>query len=179
MADFSCTVGETLADLGTLNPCLNSHGKRFKTLSNLFRAHGKEDPPPDRAKPIPIQLVEHAVNSLQVDATMPVQLRHAIADCIVIGHFFLLRPGEHVCVRGGNNHPFHLQDVSVVTPNGTFNATTATEAQLQSATAANLLFATQKNGERGKTVTQGDASSALCLVPSACLALRHSPPPLC
>ena len=66
-----------------------------------------------------------------------------------------------MCARGDDNHPFHLQDVSVVTPNRTFNAATATEAQLHSATAANLLFATQKNGERGKTVTQGDASSVL------------------
>ena len=92
---------------------------------------------------------------------MPVQPRHAIADCIIIGCFFLLQPGEHVCARGNNNHPFHLQDVSVVTPNGTFDAATATKAQLQAATAANLLFAMQKNGERGKTVMQGDASSAL------------------
>ena len=85
-----CTVGETLADLGTPDPRLDSHGKRFKTLSNLFRAHGKEDPPLDQAKPVPIQLVEHAVNALQANATMPVHLRHAIADCIIIGHFFLL-----------------------------------------------------------------------------------------
>jgi len=92
---------------------------------------------------------------------MPVHLRHAIADCIVIGYFFLLRPGECVHAQGDDNHPFHLQDVSVVTPNGTFNAATATEAQLQTATAANLLFATQKNGECGKTVMQGDTSSVL------------------
>ena len=92
---------------------------------------------------------------------MPVHLQRATADCIVIGCFFSLQPGECVCARGDNNHPFNLQDVSVVTPNGTFNAATATEAQLQSATAANLLFATQKNGERGKTVTQGDAFSVL------------------
>ena len=90
VADFLRTVGETLADLGTPDPRLDSHGKCFKTLSNLFRACGKEDPPPDRVKPIPIQLVEHAANALRADATMPVQLRHAIADCIVIGYFFLL-----------------------------------------------------------------------------------------
>ena len=90
VADFLCTVGEMLADMGTPDPRLDSHGKRFKTLSNLFRAHGKEDPPPDRVKPVPIQLVEHVANALRVDATMPVQLRHAIADCIVIGCFFSL-----------------------------------------------------------------------------------------
>ena len=63
--------------------------------------------------------------------------------------------------RGDNNHPFHLQDISVVTPNRTFNAVAATKDQLQAVTAANLLFATQKNGECGKTVMQGDTSSAL------------------
>ena len=79
-----------LADLGTPDPHLDSHGKRFKTLSNLFHACGKEDLPPDQAKPVPIQLVEHAVNFLLADTTMPVHLQHAIADCIVIGCFFLL-----------------------------------------------------------------------------------------
>jgi len=161
VADFLCTVGETLADMGTPDPRLDIHGKRFKILSNIFRAHAKDDPPPERVKPIPMQLVEHTVRALRNDTTMPAQLRHAIADCIIIGYFFLLRPGEHVCARGDDNNPFHLQDVSFVTPNGTFNAATATEAQLQAATAANLLFTTQKNGERGKTVTQGDTSSAL------------------
>ena len=66
-----------------------------------------------------------------------------------------------MCTQGNDNHPFHLQDVSIVTHNGTFNAVTTTKAQLQAATAANLLFATQKNGEHGKTVMQGDASSVL------------------
>ena len=159
-------------------------------LSNLFHACAKENPPPDRVKPIPIQLVKHAVSALQANATMPVQLRHAIAECIVIGCFFLLQPGEHVCAQGNDNHPFHLQDVCIVTPNGTFNVATATKAQLQAATAANLLFATQKNGERSKTMTQGDASSALlspvralfcciCHLFSAMLRLTHlSAPPL-
>ena len=79
-----------------------------------------------------------------------------------------------MCARGDNNHPFHLQDVSVVTPNGTFNAATATEAQLQTATAANLLFATQKNGEHDKTVMQGDASSVLLSLVSASICrIRH------
>ena len=154
-------VGEMLANMGTPDLRLDAHGKQRKMLSNLFCACAKDDPPPDWIKPIPIQLVKHAVNALQANATMPVHLRHAIADCIVIGCFFSLQPGEHVCTQGDDNHPFHLQDVSVVTPNGTFNAATATKAQLQAATAANLLFAMQKNGEGGKTMTQGDASSAL------------------
>ena len=64
VADFSRTVGETLADMGTPDPHLDAHGKQFKRLSNLFHACGKEDPPPDQVKPVPIQLVEHAVNAL-------------------------------------------------------------------------------------------------------------------
>ena len=34
-----------------------------------------------------------------------------------------------MCAQGNDNNPFCLQDVSIVTPNGTFNAVTATEAQ--------------------------------------------------
>ena len=96
VADFLCTVGVMLANMGTPCPRLDSHGKRFKMLSNLFRACGKEDPPPDWVKSVPIQLVEHAVNALQANATMTVQLRHAIAGCIVIGCFFCFDQGS-VC----------------------------------------------------------------------------------
>ena len=90
--------------MGTPDPRLDAHGKRFKILSNLFRAHAKDDPPPERVKPIPMQLVEHAVHSLRNDTTLPTQLRYAIADCIIIGYFFLLRPGEFVCATGDDNH---------------------------------------------------------------------------
>ena len=175
VADFLCTVGEMLADMGTPDPCLDSHGKHFKTLSNPFRACGKEDPPPDRAKPVPIQLVEHAVNSLLADTTMPVHLWHAMADCIVIGCFFSLRPGECVHARGDDNHPFHLQDISIVTPNGTFNAAAATKAQLQAATAANLLFAMQKNGECSKSRCRpGTRAQRRCPIASQFCRAHHS-----
>ena len=76
--------------MGTPDPHLDSHGKCFKTLSNLFHARGKEVPPLDRPKPIPIQLVKHTVNALQANATTLVHLQHATADCIIIGHFFSL-----------------------------------------------------------------------------------------
>jgi len=89
VADFSCMVREMLADMGTPDPCLDAHGKQIKILSNLFRVHAKEDPPRDWVKPILIQLVKQAVNALHTDATMPVQLQCAIADCIVIVCFFL------------------------------------------------------------------------------------------
>ena len=83
-------VGETLANMGTPDPRLDAHGKQHKILFNLFCAHAKEDPPPDQGKPVLIQLVKHTVNALHTNATMPVQLQCAIADCIIIGHFFLL-----------------------------------------------------------------------------------------
>ena len=83
--------------MGTPDPRADAHVKRHKILSNLFCACAKEDPPLDRVKPVLIQLTKRAVNALKVNATVVVQLQHAIADCIIIGCFFLLQPGECVC----------------------------------------------------------------------------------
>jgi hypothetical protein len=82
----------------------------------------------------------------------------AIADLLVIGFFFMLRPGEYV-FHSDQATPFRLQDVSFGLPNArTINATVITEAELATATTVNLLFTTQKNGVRGETITHGDTT---------------------
>ena len=93
-----------------------------------------------------------------MDQATPLSL--AIADCLIIGFFFLLRPGEHT-YNTTNNHPFRLQDVLFLTPMGTHNAAMAPLPTLDTASETNLVFTTQKNGKQGEVITHGDTTDSL------------------
>ena len=136
-------------------------------LEQQKRAHAKEDPPPYKVKPIPIQLIQHTVQRLQTD-----EFSKAIADLIIIGFFYLLRPDEHV-YSSDNNHPFRLQDVSFDIPDidqCTTNAAIADLAALEHAAKVHLNFTTQKNMEKDEAISHGDTSDPLV---SPLKAIRH------
>ena len=80
-------VGEETSRMGPENrdPRYGVSGKIHVVLGQQYRAYSIEDPPPERVKPIPLQLVLHAVNNLQSD-----ELSRAMADLIITGLFFLL-----------------------------------------------------------------------------------------
>lgn len=125
-------------------------------IDRLQRAYKKSDPPPERVKPVPVQLVQHA-NSVG-NRGDPFVL--AVLDLLILGFFFLLRPGEHTYDRE-NNTPFRLMDVSFQSPQGVFNATTITAEQLAECTKVHLEFTNQKNGEKGEAITHGDTNDAI------------------
>ena len=152
--DYLRTVAEEIR-LGSthhLDPRFDQHHRIDRTLQLLTKAHSKQDPPPDKVKPVPIQLVRHAYQSILQSA-----MAHAttLANMLVIGYFFLLRPGEYT-YDANNNHPFRLQDITFATPRGLLNAATAPERDLRQATRVLLNFTDQKNGQRDQAITQGD-----------------------
>ena len=118
----------------------------------MSTAHSKEDPPPDKVKPVPIQLLQHALQALKHS---PLPAASVLANMLVMGYFFLLRPGEYTCCSE-HNFPFRLQDVTFVTPKGQLNAATAPVTDLRQATRVLLYLDNQKNGVRGQSITHGD-----------------------
>ena len=154
--DYPRTVAKEIR-LGSphrLDPRFDCHGHLDRELQLLFKGHSNADPPPDKVKPVPIQLVRHACSALQ--ASPPPQAP-CLANLLVIGYFFLLRPGECThCAQ--HNHPFRLQDVTFVTPQGQMNAATAPVRSLHQATRVLLYLDNQKNGVRGQAITHGDTS---------------------
>ena len=156
--DYLRTVAEEIR-LGSphqKDPRYNLHHQIDRELKLLSKAHSKADPPPDKVKPVPIQLVRHAYQALLASS-----LAHGpvVANMLVIGYFFLLRPGEYTH-DAKNNHPFRLQDVTFTTPMGLLNAATAPEHVLLQATLVLLYFSTQKNGIRGQAISHGDTSDS-------------------
>ena len=158
------------------------YGKNFQqhlALKLQRRAHAKADPPPDKVKPIPIQLIRHAC------AHQPNTCKgRAIVSALISGYFFILRPGEYVHTSSppADAHPCRLQDTTFQSPRGPLNGATAPVAHLRQATAVTLNFACQKNGDKNQPITHGDtadsAVSPLKAVLQQVLHLRqHAAPP--
>ena len=153
-----------------LDPRYGTSLTQHLDLAHLSRSYSKSDPPPEKVKPIPIQLLRHACQPT------PDSFAQARSNMTITGFFYLLRPGEYTYCRR-NNHPFRLQDVTFDTPNGLVNAAVAPMATLKRATKVLLNFTTQKNGIKDQPIVHGDTSdkllSPLQAVLRQVLMLRH------
>ena len=164
------SVGQAFTRLGTTDPRLNEFGEVDFRLASLLRAWKKADAPPARIKPLPLQLVHAAVHLATTVAT-PLSLSSA-ADCLVIGFYFLLRPGEYVGVpRHQSDDLFRLQDVGLCVGTRKLDILHCPLADLLATTFATLTFTSQKNGVRGETIGHS-RSGHPSLCPVLCLVSR-------
>lgn len=138
--------------MGTRDIRLDAAGQTDFRLSRQLRFYTKEDPPPKRVKPVPIQVV-HAIVEATHASTTADDATHATADMTCIAFYFLMRPGEHT--KANDNTPFKLQDVKLYIGNTLLDFRTATDAQFAAVTAVSLTFTTQKNGVKGEVITHG------------------------
>ena len=63
--DYVQTVGEEIAGMDHTDPCLTASGALHNKIAKLQHSYKKQDPPPDRVKPIPIALLCHMAESHQ------------------------------------------------------------------------------------------------------------------
>ena len=133
----------------------------------MYKAYSKEDPPPNRVKPVPVSVIRRL---LTVAVASSCVFNTAITDMIVIAFFFLLRPGEY-SISTSESTPFELKDVQIFRGQLRLNLETATPAELLSATFASLTFDKQKNAVRGEVVGHAP-SGAIDLCPVRAIARR-------
>ena len=121
----------------------------------------KKDPPPNRVKPIPIQVIR-TIHFVASNSNNPALQR--TADMIVLAFFFLLRPGEYTA-SPSDTQPFDLRSVQLFLGGRRLDLVTSTDAQLRCATFASLTFDMQKNGVRGEVIGLGlSGDPVLCPV---------------
>jgi hypothetical protein len=142
-------VGQSFASLGLPDPRLQPSGKLDLRLSRQISAYKKQDPPPSRVKPIPFPVLAHAV-ALARAANTPAA--STIADMLLLGFFFLLRPGEYAHTDNPDAAPFRLCDVHLLIHNRRIHPYQASEQAFLRVTYIALEFTRQKNGIRGEMV---------------------------
>jgi len=164
-------VGQTFAVVGQPDPRLQASGKLDLRLHRQLQLYTKQDPPPTRVKPIPLQViqlaVQHCYQSNHADA-------HAIAHMLILGFFFLLRPGEYAHTTNERAAPFRLCDVHLIVHNRRLDPITCAEEDLYLTTYVALEFTTQKNGVRGELVGLGRSGHpVLCPVVAMTARILH------
>jgi hypothetical protein len=151
-------IGQTIALLGPNhhNPCLQLNGKLIFALKQQFQLYKKEDPPPTCIEPLPVKLIELAVQACIASNT---EKDMCIADMITIGFFFLCCPGEHTVTF--DNEPFKLSNVQFHQDNKP--VPTQSSELLYTVDFLTLTFDTQKNRVKGKCTGYGcSTSTTLC-----------------
>jgi hypothetical protein len=127
-------------------------------LQRQLCAYSKQDPPPNSIKPVPIQILFHALAAAHNPGTVPLQ---AIANMAVLAFFYLLRPGKYTSASA-NSTPFTLANIQLFIGDQQLDLATASNANIQAATHSSLTFTTQKSGVCSKVVSHGRSGSPLC-----------------
>jgi hypothetical protein len=145
-------IGQTMATLGSPDPRLQPSGKLDLRLSRQLTAYKKQDPAPTRVKPIPLPIIAQtaAVHRL---ANTP--FGNAMADMLILGFFFLLRPGEYACTTNPEATPFRLCGIHLMVNNRRLHHLTCPNHDLFLVNFVALEFTNQKNGVRGELVGLG------------------------
>ena len=156
-------VGQAYAGMGSSDPRLNAHGALDFRLTSLYQAWSKRDEPPTRVKPLPVSLLTHTVNLATTEATPS---SAAASDCLVLGFYFLLRPGEYIGLPDDIlDTLFRLRDVTLWIGSRALDHMLCPLPDLLAATFVTLTFTRQKNGVRNETIGHGRSGHpALCPV---------------
>ena len=78
--------------MGRSDPRLTINGDIDFRIQRMLKSYSRENPPPHRVKPVPIQVLQRIVAVAQASND---QFLQATADMIILAFFFLLRPGEY------------------------------------------------------------------------------------
>lgn len=163
--DYVRFVAQTYQSVGAKDPRLTDSGTHDFRLKRTWACWKKEDPAPDRVKPIPIQVLRY-IASLAILSSATAAFK-ATADMIILAFFFLLRPGEYTDTSSDST-PFRFMDVQLFIGNSRLDIFHAPEEQLNLATFVSLTFTDQKNGVRGEVIGLGRSEDPfLCPVKAA------------
>ena len=163
-------IGQTFSSVGSRDPRLTPFGKTEFRIRRQLTGYAKQDPPPNRAKPIPYAVLHHILHLALAHGTAEAL---AVADMIITAFFFLLRPGEY-SEPNAENKPFHLNDVQFHIGGRRITAMLATKHDLISATFVTLEFTDQKNSVRGEVVGLARSGNPyMCPVVSVSRRVQH------
>lgn len=146
--DYLRFIGQTFQSVGSPDPRLNVFGKIDFRISRMISAWKKQDPPPNRVKPVPLRVIR-SISFIAQASSDPLVI--AISDMIAIAFFFLLRPGEYTASKS-DTQPFDFKSVQLFIGDHRLNLLTASIPTLLSATFASLTFERQKNGVEGEVI---------------------------
>ena len=156
------SVGQGINSMGAHDPRHDEFERTDFRLSRQLRSYKREDPLPERVKPIPTSILHHLYECCsRGDAC-----QQCVADLIWVAFYFLMRPGEYCCAGQNNtSNEFQLCNITFRRNKRTLDARRDPLSLLQRANHANLTFTTQKKGVKGEAFgTQHSGHPTGCAV---------------
>jgi hypothetical protein len=141
-------VGQGFTSVGANDPRKTVTGDIDFHIQRQLRSWSREDDPPTRVKPIPIQLILTILSIAYQTTTTSIDASKAIADMTVVAFYYLLRPGEYTGTAT-DDADFRLQDLQLFIGDRFVDPSVTPLSDLEAATSASLVFTNQKNGVRG------------------------------
>jgi hypothetical protein len=174
-------VGQGFTSVGAQDPRKTVTDDIDFRIQRQLHSWSREDDPPARVTPIPIQII-HTILSIAFHATTPAtETVKAIADMAVSAFYYLLRPGEYTGTAS-DDAAFRLQDLQLFIGDRFVDPCVAPISDIEAATFASLVFTNQKNGVRSEVVNHATSGASHCC-PVRVLARRaihtreHDAPP--
>lgn len=162
-------MGQAYAGMGAPDPRLNAHGALDFRLTALYQSWTRVDDPPSRIKPLKINLLTQFVTLAHQEGTPPAL---AASECIILGFYFLLRPGEYLGAPDAVlDQTFRLCNIGLWIGSRALDILHCPLADLHAATFATVTFTRQKNGVRNETIGHGRSGHPQ-LCPVLCLVAR-------
>jgi hypothetical protein len=174
-------VGQGFTSVGAKDPRKTVTVEIDFRIQRQLRSWSREDDPPTRVEPIPIQLILTILSIVYHTTTTSTDAAKAIADMTVITFYYLLRPGEYTG-PATDDAAFRLQDLQLFIGDRFVDPSVAPISDLEAATYVSLVFTNQKNGVRGEVVNHATSGASHCC-PARALARRaihlrtHDAPP--
>jgi hypothetical protein len=134
-------VGQSFSSMGAQDTHKTPTGDIDFRIKRQLKCWGKEDDPPTRVNPIPVQILLLVLSTTFSD--QPSEGNHAVADMIVVTFFYLLRPGEYPGTKT-DDASFCMCDVQLWIGNTSADPLVAPKANILAATLTFLVFTTQK-----------------------------------
>jgi hypothetical protein len=112
------------------------------------------DPPPKLVLPIPLEIIQHALEMMYTDPHSSLAL-WAAADQITTAFFFLMQNSKycHISDQDGY-HPFWFCNITFYINNRALHNIQASKEELMATTRVSIKFNRQKNSHWGEEITQ-------------------------
>ena len=158
VADALVAISQGISDLGYADPRYKEKTTEFHSLyTDFLKNLADEDSPTTRAYPANTTIIRKLIENTDLQHHRDGPLNCLAVDLIIIGFFWLLRPGEYLKgASDGRTTPFKIQDIVFNIDGIHYPALTAPlndSRSLARIRVASLTFDDQKNAVRGETIS--------------------------
>jgi hypothetical protein len=167
-------ISTTFQLAGQPSPLVTAQGTYYKAIAQQLEGYRRSDPPSLPQLAAPLHLIHYILQKHgHQDAS---QQDKALADCILIAFYFLLRVGEYTYANPTTKkrtHPITATDITLWCNSNILNPTLPLHRLLQTCTQASINIRNQKNGKTNAILSHFATRKSDCPIAAIIRRLHH------